>query len=53
LHHRRLRRTHLNGEKPANLPVQQAAKVELILKAAKSLGLNIPLPLLGRDEVIE
>jgi len=55
LHHRRLPRTHLNGEKLANLPVQQAAKVELIinLKAGKSLGLNIPLPLLGRDEVIE
>ena len=46
----------LNGEKPANLPVQRATKVELIidLKAAKTLGLNLPLPLLGRpDEVIE
>jgi len=44
------------GIRPADLPVQQVVKIEMVvnLKTAKMLGITFPLPLIGRaDEVIE
>jgi putative tryptophan/tyrosine transport system substrate-binding protein len=46
----------LRGEKPGDMPVQLPTKFEFVvnLRAARALGLALPLPLIGRtDEVIE
>ena len=46
----------LKGDKPADLPVQQATNIELFinLKTAKALGISVPLPLSGRaNELFE
>jgi putative tryptophan/tyrosine transport system substrate-binding protein len=46
----------LKGEKAGELPIQQSVKIEMVinLKTAKTLGINVPLPLSGlADEVIE
>ena len=46
----------LKGDKPADLPVQQATKFEMYInmKTAKALGITVPLPLSGRaNEVFE
>ena len=53
---RRLHRSYSQGEKPSELPVQRATKIELYinLKSAKALGLSVPPALQARaDEMVE
>src|SRR5262249_7617985 len=53
---RRLHRSNSQGRKPADLPGQQATRLDMIInmKTARALGISVPLPLTGRaDEVIE